>query len=373
MRGRLRAALEHRAEVEARIERENLPARRAATLRERADRRVERNRDLLDRTAGGQADLRARIAECEDEAERAELLRRLGAGEEAHERQLAAHRQERGDNDEGRVGADAPTGAGGTVGAGPGDGPGGGDNLGRGPGGPTAGPPGSRRAVGGGGGGCPGDDGRGPADGDPRRILIGGRQVVGRAQPEPARYEALRAAGRGAPQFYELEGEQAAEAFHAAISAHREENPHGGSVDVHEVAEYRSMRLFVTDDGRSGWAMNDGDELVSVFSAAGSGRGRAIAASAVAAGARRADCFAQPQPGWPGGDPEGMLPRMYRGAGLVEVARVAINPDYDHPADAKWVSILAVVDHPPEVRRFDENGYEAACRWRDRLIGHGEK
>jgi len=137
------------------------------------------------------------------------------------------------------------------------------------------------------------------------------------------------------------------------------------------VAEYRAMRLFATGHGRSGWAMKDGDELVSVFSASGSGRGRAIAASAVAAGARRADCFAQPQPGWPGGDAEGMLPRMYRSAGLVEVARVAINPDYEHPADAMWVSVLAVVDHPPEVRRFDANGYEEACRWRDGLVGHG--
>ncbi|MCL2470361.1 MAG: hypothetical protein FWF25_01270 [Propionibacteriaceae bacterium] len=125
------------------------------------------------------------------------------------------------------------------------------------------------------------------------------------------------------------------------------------------------MRLFATDDGQAGYAIHGGDELVSVFSAAGSGRGRAIGMSAVAAGCRRADCFAQP--GFEG-DQEGFLPRMYRDAGFKEVARVRINPDYDHPADAMWVSILAVVDDPPPVRWFGPNDYETACVYRDGLL-----
>jgi hypothetical protein len=126
------------------------------------------------------------------------------------------------------------------------------------------------------------------------------------------------------------------------------------------------MRLFVTDDGKAGYAIHNGDELVSVFSSQGSNRGRALVQSAIAAGARRADCFSIPnEPD----DAIGYLPALYRAGGLVEVARVEINPDYDPPEGATHVSILAVLDEPPaEVRWFGKNDYVAACAFRDGLL-----
>lgn len=201
-------------------------------------------------------------------------------------------------------------------------------------------------------------------------MTIGGRVVPATVLPEPERYRLVAAKGKPTPPVFELHpSREAAEAFHAAISTHCEVNLHASSVDVHTAEEYAGMRLFATGDGLSGFAVKDVDELVSVFSHAGSGRGRALAAQAVAVGARRADCFAQPQYA---GDISGFLPRMYiEGGGFCVVGVVAVNPDYGPPPDATHVAILAVMDDPPEEAvMFDRDGYDAACRYRDRLV-HG--
>jgi len=78
------------------------------------------------------------------------------------------------------------------------------------------------------------------------------------------------------------------------------------------------MRLFITDDGRYGIALND-DEIVSAFSHRDSkypSAAKSMLAVAVQQGGRRLDCF------------DTALPRIYSEAGFVPVARLKWNDDY---------------------------------------------
>lgn len=81
--------------------------------------------------------------------------------------------------------------------------------------------------------------------------------------------------------------------------------------------EYALMKLFLSPDRQSGYALKNGDELVSVFSIPG-GRGRDIAAEAVLGGARRLDNY----------DVRGKLPGLYGSVGFEEVGRYPFNPEY---------------------------------------------
>ncbi|MDR1851523.1 MAG: hypothetical protein LBR21_02555 [Propionibacteriaceae bacterium] len=128
------------------------------------------------------------------------------------------------------------------------------------------------------------------------------------------------------------------------------------------------MRLFVTEDGLSGFAIKDGDELVAVFSKPGSRRGPAITAQAADVGAARGDCYAIPNKRHPG-DTIGYLPRMYEEhGGFHTVAKVEINPNYNFPAGSMHVSILARIEPPAVVKWFGKEGYEDALAYRDDLL-----
>jgi hypothetical protein len=81
--------------------------------------------------------------------------------------------------------------------------------------------------------------------------------------------------------------------------------------------EYAKMRTFLSRDAGSGFALKDGDELVSVFSAP-RGRGEQLAMEAAARGARRLDNF----------DIEGKLPELYGKAGFRETERFGYDPQY---------------------------------------------
>jgi len=95
-------------------------------------------------------------------------------------------------------------------------------------------------------------------------------------------------------------------------------NRFASSVHVYNIGEYENMRLFVTDDGRSGIALNH-DEIVSAFSHRDSkypSAAKSMLAVAVQQGGRRLDCF------------DTALPRIYSEAGFVPVARLKWNDDY---------------------------------------------
>lgn len=144
-------------------------------------------------------------------------------------------------------------------------------------------------------------------------------------------------------EFFEVKGRRGAELFRDRIAALREHNGHAGAVDVHTTEEYERCRMFLTDDGKAGFAIVEGDELVSVFSYRGKHAGDAVVAKAVELGARRLDCY----------DINHMLPGLYGSHGFSPIAYVDWDDDY---APDGWdygtlgrprVLAMAVTDDPP--------------------------
>lgn len=118
--------------------------------------------------------------------------------------------------------------------------------------------------------------------------------------------------------FVEVKGREGARRFHERISELKKSNPFAAAVDVHDPDEYERCRMFLTEDGRAGFAIAEGDELVSVFSYRGKHAGDAIVSKAVEMGARRLDCY----------DIDGALPRLYGRHGFKPVAYVDWDDDY---------------------------------------------
>ncbi|RGL53477.1 hypothetical protein DXC60_09460 [Bifidobacterium adolescentis] len=148
----------------------------------------------------------------------------------------------------------------------------------------------------------------------------------------------------GSNRFYEVKGRDGAKLFASCIGALKDDgNPFAAAVDVHAPEEYERCRMFLTEDGKAGFAIAEGDELVSVFSRPGKHAGGDVVAKAVELGARRLDCY----------DIQGALPCLYGSHGFKPVAYVDWNDDY---APDGWdygtlgrprVLAMAVTDDPP--------------------------
>lgn len=128
-----------------------------------------------------------------------------------------------------------------------------------------------------------------------------------------------------APKFNEYAPtEKTATAFLDALKAAKKElGPAGACVEEKSIeeltgqGEWKSQcRIFLSEDGKSGFVIKNGDDLVSVFSAKGNNSGDAVVECAIAAGARRLDCF------------NTILPRLYSRHGFRPVARLKFNRDY---------------------------------------------
>ena len=104
--------------------------------------------------------------------------------------------------------------------------------------------------------------------------------------------------------------------FHKAISAGKEANKKGWMVDVHSVSEYRSMRCYLTADGKSGIAIKRNGDVVSLFSAGGGGKMGKLLPFAIAAGGRKLDCFG------------GGLQNMYAAYGARATGRTPFNEEH---------------------------------------------
>lgn len=95
-----------------------------------------------------------------------------------------------------------------------------------------------------------------------------------------ARWKISRKAGNvfranelAAPDFLELApSEENAKKFRDAISANKAALRHGAAVYVYDAADYRGMRLLLSEDGKSGVAIKPDGDIVSVFSTRGAGR-----------------------------------------------------------------------------------------------------
>ena len=116
-------------------------------------------------------------------------------------------------------------------------------------------------------------------------------------------------------------GAASSELFHSLITESKIGNKHGSSVYVYPVEDYASMRLFVMPDGKSGFALKEDGDLVSVFSTA-RGRISQMLTLAIQQGAQKLDCF------------NTVLPDIYAAHGFEVVAKTKWDneqapPDWD--------------------------------------------
>jgi hypothetical protein len=149
----------------------------------------------------------------------------------------------------------------------------------------------------------------------PRLVKLLRARVISLFQPQGRLRNALAAAGGekrpfDTPKFHELEkSEKSPIAFHRLITESKSKSEFGASVYAYTVEEYADMRLFVSEDALSGFALK-GDDIVSVFSMSDAAVGHALMQMAVSVGGRRLDAF------------DTVLPYLYAPHGFRAVARL---------------------------------------------------
>ena len=117
------------------------------------------------------------------------------------------------------------------------------------------------------------------------------------------------------PKFFEI-GANGASTFRDAIQEAKANSRFGAAVYVYPVDEYAGMRLFLTEDGKAGFALK-GDDIVSVFAGKEHpGAANSVLQLATQEGGRRLDAF------------DTVLPNMYALHGFRAVARTKWNDDY---------------------------------------------
>jgi len=124
--------------------------------------------------------------------------------------------------------------------------------------------------------------------------------------------------------FHELTAE-GSQHFHDTIAKAKQASAYGAAVAIYPTEDYQGMRLFLTEGGRSGFALK-GDDIVSAFKHPDDpAKGFANSALALATqeGGRRLDAF------------DTVLPRLYSDSGFRAVARIPWNdqfapPDWDY-------------------------------------------
>ena len=128
-----------------------------------------------------------------------------------------------------------------------------------------------------------------------------------------------------APEFEEFSPTvEAAQTFSSALKAAKKTlGPAGACVEEKSIEELTGQdegksqcRIFLSPDRQCGFVIKNGDDLVSVFSTKGSNSGDAIVEAAIAAGARRLDCF------------NTILPAYYARHGFRPVARMKFDREY---------------------------------------------
>lgn len=123
----------------------------------------------------------------------------------------------------------------------------------------------------------------------------------------PVAYRELDAASGGADEFV------------AAIdSAKASQGPLGVALTVYDAPDYKGMRLFLSEDGKAGFALK-GDDIVSVFKhkdAPIKGASRSVMRLAIQEGGRRLDAF------------DTVLPHLYSKDGMKVQGRLPFNDEY---------------------------------------------
>jgi len=152
-------------------------------------------------------------------------------------------------------------------------------------------------------------------------LTVGGKELstVGKFG-ENDRSEAIKADGGSTPNVFELEATpENVKTFRDAMQKSLEGNPYSASVYVYDESDYAGMRLFLSDDGKSGIALHDGDEIVSVFSDPKSKNkkvARHLISVAVENGGKRLDAF------------DTVLPGIYAKEGFIVKSRLKWDDDF---------------------------------------------
>jgi len=115
-------------------------------------------------------------------------------------------------------------------------------------------------------------------------------------------------------EFYETND---ANLFHKSITESKKNNKYASSVFVYPVSEYENSRLFLTADGKAGFAITKDGDAISGFSyGEGKGRFAQLMITAVKEGAVTADNF------------DTVLTKYYSKFGFVPVAKVTWNDEF---------------------------------------------
>jgi hypothetical protein len=115
-----------------------------------------------------------------------------------------------------------------------------------------------------------------------------------------------------APSYLELDNSDSAsvQKFANLIAESKKSTPWGASVYVYPAENYKNMTLLLSKDGKSGCAVKQDGDIVSVFSHSDSNAGRAALEAAIGAGGNKLDCF------------DTVLPAYYSAHGFKAVSRL---------------------------------------------------
>ena len=132
--------------------------------------------------------------------------------------------------------------------------------------------------------------------------------------------------------------------FHQAIGRAKQNNMHGAFVTQHEVSEYASDALFLSEDGNTGVAVTPDGDIVSVFKNPNGKAKKAVHSillTALENGGVKLDNF------------DGALSDMYWNHGFIPVARTSFDPEFA-PTDWNYAR-----DGQPDIIFWVHNGEDA--------------
>ena len=151
--------------------------------------------------------------------------------------------------------------------------------------------------------------------GDVGSVRVLGAKPIAEYTPEDSFKRVVGQYGHQSPVLYEISGKDA-DVYERAIQSSKDASPYGASVYVYPVEDYAKMRLFMTEDGKSGFALKN-DDIVSVFSGPPhKGSVHSSIQLAVQEGGRRLDAF------------DTVLGDIYNTNGFQIVGRMKWNDDY---------------------------------------------
>ena len=146
---------------------------------------------------------------------------------------------------------------------------------------------------------------------------LSGIGIVATHTPGSQLAKSLAKAGANIQPYVELaQTEVGAKSFSDRVRAINANSKFGTAVYVYSDAEYMGKRLFISESGKSGFALSPDGDIVSVFSEAGSREGRGAMALATQMGGTKLDCF------------DTVLPGYYAAHGFRAVARIKWNDEY---------------------------------------------